>query len=368
MTHGSKPRILVVDDDHFSQRLMEEMLTPLGYLVSVAGDGRAALELARRIRPHLVLLDIVMPVMDGFEACERLKEDPVTAHIPVVLVTSLEGRESKIRGLAVGASDFLAKPVDEAELALRVKNLLRVVEFEDFLQRHNEALDAQVRERTRQLEDALEALRRSREELKESYLDTIFRLTTVAEYKDGFTAGHIKRVGHYCRHLARALGWSEGDQESIFYASPMHDIGKVVIPSEILQKPGPLSPEEFAIAKGHTTAGARILQGSTSAFLQLAEVIALTHHERFDGGGYPRGLRGEEVPLAGMIMNVADQYEALRSARPYKPQLTHERVVEIITRGDGRTEPSHFHPRVLEAFADSTTTFAAIFDEFAREQ
>jgi putative two-component system response regulator len=368
MPFEGKPRILVVDDDRLTQQLMRDMLVPLGYAVSVAGDGQAALEVARRVRPHLVLLDVVMPVMDGFEACERLKADAVTSHIPVVLVTSLDGREPKIRGLAVGASDFLAKPVDEAELALRVKNLLRVVEFEVFLQQHNQQLDTQVRERTRQLEDALEALRRSREELKTSYLDTIFRLTTVAEYKDGFTSGHIKRVGHYCRHLARELGWDEEEQESIFYASPMHDIGKVVIPTEILQKPGPLSAAEFEIVQGHTTAGARILQGSTSAFLRLAEVIALTHHERYDGGGYPRGLRGDDVPLAGMIMNVADQYEALRSERSYKPPLTHERVVGILTRGDGRTEPSHFHPQVLEAFADSTAAFATIFEEHSRDQ
>jgi len=367
MQGGEKPRILVVDDDRFAQRLMEDMLVPLGYAVTIAGDGRAALEAARRIRPHLVFMDVVMPVMDGFFACQLLKEDPETQHIPVVLVTSLEGRESKIRGLAVGASDFISKPVDETELALRAKNLLRVVEFEDFLRRHNEQLDAQVRERTAQLEGALEQLRRSKDELKASYLDTIFRLTTVAEFKDGFTAGHIKRVGHYCRHLARELGWGEGGQEAIFYASPMHDIGKVVIPSEILGKPGPLTAEEFTVAKGHTTAGAHILQGSTSAFLQMAEVIALTHHERHDGGGYPRGLRGDEVPLAGMIMNIADQYEALRSVRPYKPSLTHARVVEILTRGDGRTEPSHFHPRVLEAFADSTGRFAEIFDEFESE-
>jgi len=368
MTGEGKPRILVVDDDRFSQQLLQDMLVPLGYAVSIAGDGLAAIDLARRIRPHLILLDVVMPLMDGFAACERLKADAATAHIPVVLVTSLEGRESKIRGLAVGASDFLAKPVDEAELALRVKNLLRVVEFEAFLQQHNDQLDAQVRERTRQLEDALGALRRSREELKTSYLDTIFRLTTVAEYKDGFTSGHIKRVGHYCRHLARELGWGEEEQESIFYASPMHDIGKVVIPTEILQKRGPLTAEEFAIVKGHTTAGARILQGSTSAFLQLAEVIALTHHERFNGGGYPRGLRGADLPLAGMIMSIADQYEALRSERPYKPTLTHEHAVDIITRGDGRTEPSHFHPQVLSAFADTIGTFAEIFEQFALEQ
>jgi putative two-component system response regulator len=368
MPFEDKPRILVADDDRFAQHALQDMLVPLGYAVTVAGDGLEALAAARRIRPRLILLDVVMPVMDGFEACKRLKTDPVTAHIPVVLVTSLEGRESKIRGLAVGASDFLAKPVDEAELALRVRNLLRVVEFELFLQRHNEQLDAQVRERTRQLESALEALQRSREELKTSYLDTIFRLTTVAEYKDGFTSGHIKRVGLYCRHLARELGWNDEQQESIYYASPMHDIGKVVIPTEILQKAMPLTAAEFEIVRGHTTAGARILQGSTSALLQLAEVIALTHHERYDGGGYPRGLRGEELPLAGMIMSVADQYEALRSERPYKPPVTHRQALDIITRGDGRTDPSHFHPRVLEAFSDSTETFAAIFEQYAREQ
>jgi putative two-component system response regulator len=364
MLHDGKPRILVVDDDRLAQQMMRDMLVPFGYAVTVAGDGQTALEVARQVRPHLILLDVVMPVMDGFEACERLKADPLTDHIPVVLVTSLQERESKIRGLAVGAHDFLAKPVDEAELALRVKNLLRVVEFEHFLQRHNEQLDAQVRERTRQLEDALTALRVSREELKESYLDTILRLTTVAEYKDGQTAEHIKRIGYYCRHLARQLGWDAADQEAIFYASPMHDIGKVVIPTEILQKPGPLTAEEYAIAQGHTTAGARILQGSTSSLLQLAELIALTHHERYDGGGYPRRLKGDDVPVAGMITNLSDQYEALRSERPYKPRLSHERVVDIILKGDGRTEPTHFAPLVLEAFGDTKAHFAEIFDQF----
>jgi putative two-component system response regulator len=367
MSQEGKPQILVADDDRLSQQMLQDMLVPLGYAVTLAADGRSALEVARRMHPHLVLLDVLMPVLDGFATCEQLKSDPTTAHIPVVLVTSLEGRESKIRGLAVGANDFLAKPIDAAELTLRVKNLLRVVEFEVFLQRHNRELDAQVRERTRQLEDALSALHRSREELKGSYLDTIFRLTTVAEYKDGFTAGHIKRVGHYCRHLARELGWDGEWQEAIFYASPMHDIGKVVIPTEILQKPGLLTAEEYAIAKEHTTAGARILQGSTSTFLQLAEVIALTHHERFDGSGYPRGLRGDEVPMAGMIMNVADQYEALRSARPYKPPLSHERAVEILLRGDGRTAPGHFTPVVLETFADSVGIFGQIYEASTHE-
>jgi putative two-component system response regulator len=364
---SGQPLILVVDDDRVTQSMVRDMLEPLGYGVAAAGNGQTGLDMARALRPQLILLDVVMPVMDGFTACELLKADPVTQHIPVVLVTSLEGRESKIRGLAVGAADFLAKPVDEAELQLRMKNLLRVVEFEDFLQRHNDELDRLVRERTLELERALAALGLSREELKTSYLDTIFKLTTVAEYKDDVTAAHIKRVGHYCRHLASELGWDEEEREAIFYASPMHDIGKVCIPSEILLKPGPLTPAEFAIAKTHTTVGARILQGSTSAYMRMAEVIAHTHHERYDGGGYPRGLRGDEIPLAGMIMNIADQYEALRSKRPYKAPLTHERTVEIITRGDGRTMPSHFEPRVLEVFADTAPRFEEIFAAFDRE-
>jgi len=366
MQPGRAPLILVVDDDRIGREMMRDMLVPLGYEVATAADGREAVALAARVRPDLVFMDVVMPVLDGFQACAALKGDSATSHIPVVLVTSLDGREAKIRGLSAGASDFIAKPVDEAELALRAKNLLRVVEFEDFLRRHNESLDAEVRLRTHALEETLGRLARSEEELRSSYRDTILRLTTVAEYKDGFTASHIKRVGHYCRLLACELGWQEEEQEAIFYASPMHDIGKVCIPSEILLKPGPLTPEEFALAKTHTSAGARILQGSSSAWLRMAETIALTHHERHDGTGYPRGLAGEEIPAAGMIMCIADQYEALRSERPYKPPRPHEEAVGVITRGDGRTMPSHFHPRVLEAFRDTAWRFAEIFDEVGR--
>ncbi len=366
MQPGRVPLILVVDDDRLGRRMMQEILSPLGYEVATAGDGREAVEVAAQLRPDLVFMDVVMPELDGFEACSELKGRPETRHIPVVLVTSLDGRDAKIRGLAAGASDFIAKPVDEAELTLRAKNLLRVVEFEDFLRRHNEELDAEVRQRTSALEETLARLARSEEQLRLAYQDTILRLTAVAEYKDGFTAAHIRRVGHYCRLIACELGWCEEEQEAIAYASPMHDIGKVCVPSEILLKPGPLTAEEFALAKTHTSAGARILQGSSSAWLQMAETIALTHHERHDGTGYPRGLAGDDIPMAGMIMSVADQYEALRSERPYKPPRRHEEVVEVITRGDGRTMPGHFHPKVLQAFADTAWRFAEIYDEFGR--
>jgi len=361
---GSRPRILVVDDTALGRRVLEDLLVPLGYDVMSAENGADCLEMARRHLPDLILLDVVMPVMDGFTACEEIKADPRTQQIPVVLITSLEGRDSKLNGLSVGANDFLSKPIDKAEVAIRVKNLLRIKEFEDFLRQHNEKLDEEVRERTRQLSEAYEDLRLSKEELNTSYLDTIFRLTSVAEYKDGFTSDHIKKVGHYCRLLAREIGWGDAEQEAIYYASPMHDIGKVAIPSEILLKPGRLTLEEFALMKTHTSSGAAILQGSNSSVIQLGGRIALSHHERWDGTGYPRGLREDEIPLEGNIMNIADQYDALRSERPYKPALGHDEAFKIIAHGDGRTKPSDFSPLVLETFRDSGDKFNDIFESF----
>ena len=357
-------RILIVDDDALSRQMMLDMLIPLGYTVETASTGPEGADKATTCDPDLLLLDVVMPGMDGFQVCEKLKSSSETRHIPIVLVTSLEDRDSRLQGLASGANDFLSKPIDSAELTLRVRNLLRVKEFEDFLKSHTVELEAQVQERTAMLQQALKDLQSSKEELKESYLDTIFKLTTVAEYKDGFTAAHIKKVGHYCRILSRGLGWPDEEQDLIYHSSPMHDIGKVSIPSDILLKPGRLSKEEFDLAKTHTTLGAKILQGSSSRYLRMAEEIALTHHERWDGTGYPRGLKGTEIPLSGMIMNVADQYDALRSERPYKPPFSHEKTCTIIVEGDGRTLPEHFSPEILQAFRESSREFNEIFEEF----
>jgi len=244
--------------------------------------------------------------MDGYETCRRLRENPETRYIPVVMVTALGDQESRNKGLEAGANDFLTKPVDKTEVLIRAKNLLRVKEFEDFLKQHNELLETEVTKRTAQLKTALQELsasnthlKDSRNKLKEGYIDSIQRLTVVAEYKDEDTAFHIKRVSYYCSFMAKNLGWSEEDAETIFYASPMHDIGKVAIPSDILLKPAKLNPEEFALMKTHTTIGGRILHGSVSGFLQMAEKIAMTHHERWDGNGYPKGIKGEEIPIEG---------------------------------------------------------------------
>jgi putative two-component system response regulator len=341
-------RVLVVDDEAGVRDIMGAILSSHGFRFESARDGREGLEKARELLPDLILLDIAMPRLDGLEACRRLKADPLTRRIPVVMFTSLTDRESRIRALEAGANDFLGKPIDGTELIVRVHNLLKVKRYQDFLEEHSRILETQVAERTRQLREAL--------------LDTVHRLTLATEYRDEDTYVHVRRISYYAELVVRRLGIPEHDAEIMFYASPMHDVGKVGIPDSILLKPGELTEPELEVMRTHTTIGARILRGASSPYLKEAEKFALYHHERWDGTGYPFGLADESIPIEGRILNIIDQYDALRSRRPYKPPYDHDTAVRIITRGDERTRPGHFDPRILTIFREECETFRDIFE------
>lgn len=346
---ATTPIILVVDDDPRNVKLLETLLHAEGYATLVARNGNEALAVTAAQQPDLILLDVMMPDMGGFEAVARLKADPLTRPVPVIMLTALDDRESKLRALQAGAEEFLSKPIDRADLTIRVRNLLRLKEYGDFLANHNRILDKQVRERTAQLEEA--------------HRDTVFTLVRAAEHKDEETGHHVRRISYYCKALAEAMKLSPEFHEAIYHASPMHDIGKIGIPDYVLLKPGGFTPDEWDIMRTHCTLGATILASGTSRYTRMGAEIALSHHERWDGSGYPNGLKGEAIPLAARIMQICDVYDALRSQRPYKPPIDHQRSVDIITQGDGRTRPEHFDPTVLACFAAQAGRFAVIYGQ-----
>lgn len=363
MTDMQQPiSILLADDDEINLRLLTELCGQLGYRCHTAHNGRELVDMARRERPDLIVTDVVMPELDGFAATQILKNDPATADIPVIIVTAKDSRTNRLAGIERGASDFLTKPYDIQELSLRIGNNLRIKKYQDLLKDNAALLERQVTERTDELKQAMGKLAGANRKIHDGYLDTIYRLMMAAEYKDGRTGAHIRRSSHYARALAEQLGLDPDFCNTLFYAAPMHDVGKVGIPDSILLKPGPLSGGEWKLMKAHTTIGATILQGSDSDFLRMAEEIALSHHEQWSGYGYPKQLTKESIPLAGRIVSLADAYDALRTERPYKASLSHRQACQVILNGDGRTEPGHFDPRVLEAFKRLSARFDSIYE------
>jgi putative two-component system response regulator len=342
--------ILIVDDLDANVRLLARILASAGY-TSVAStmNPLEVCELHRKHRYDLILLDLLMPGMDGFQVMEGLKEIEPDGYLPVIVVTAQPGH--KLRALQAGAKDFIGKPFELPEVLARVHNMLEVRLLDKELRNHNDVLEQRVRERTA--------------DLKESYLETIFTMTLAAEYKDEDTGAHVKRISYYSRELARMLGMDEEFVDRIFFASPMHDIGKIGIPDDILLKPGSFTPAEWEIMKQHTSMGAKILGNGKSPYLRMGAEIALNHHERWDGGGYPNGKRGEAIPLSARIMNICDIYDALRSKRPYKPAFDHVKTMDIITLGDGRTQPEHFDPAIYATFKQNHLSFRDIFETYA---
>ncbi|MFZ6644141.1 response regulator [Undibacterium sp. TJN25] len=348
MMADTESRILIVDDDIHNLKYLEAVLSTGGYLTKTASDGEQALETVGSFKPDLILLDLIMPGIDGFEVARRLKLDSATKNIPIIMITSLDDRDSKIRALEVGAEEFLTKPVDRAELWVRVRNLLRLREYTNFLANHTQILEGQIKQRTAQLTS--------------SYRETIQTMNRAAAYRDEETGAHVKRISYYCVELAETMGMSADFCERIFYASPMHDVGKIGIPDAILQKPGSFQADEWEIMKSHSALGAKMLESGESPYLSMGREIAMWHHERWDGSGYPHGLAGENIPLAARIMQIADVYDALRSKRPYKTAYTQTRALEIILNGDGRVMPGHFDPQVLDAFRISSRRLLEIYD------
>jgi putative two-component system response regulator len=344
--HG---KILIVDDLEANVLLLERVLRGEGYVsVESTTDPREVRELHLKNRYDLILLDLQMPGMDGFQVMESLKEIETGGYLPVLVITAQP--DHKLRALKAGAKDFISKPFELIEVLARVHNMLEVRQLHQELHNYNDALEQRVREKTA--------------DLQESYVETIFTMTRAAEYKDEDTGAHVRRISYYSRELARMLGLDEEFVDKIFFASPMHDIGKIGIPDHVLLKPGGFTSDEWEVMKGHTSIGAKILGNSKSSYLKMGAEIALNHHERWDGGGYPNGKRGEAIPLSARIMNICDVYDALRSKRPYKPAFDHLKSVDIITRGDGRIQPEHFDPVILAAFKQNHQSFRDIFDAY----
>lgn len=346
-------KILIVDDLEVNVRLLERILGVAGYLaVSSTTSPMEVCRLHFENHYDLILLDLKMPGMDGFQVLEALGSCDRDGHVPVLVVTAQPDRQT--HAFDVGARDFISKPFKLAELLARVHDMLAVRLLQNELRQSDALLRRRVQERTA--------------ELREGYLRTIYTLMGAAEQGGEETAAHLQRISHLSRELSRAVGMGVGFAEEMFFASPMHDIGKIGIPEEILRQRGRLSPEQWQITKAHTALGARILGESESPWLEMAVEIALHHHEHWDGGGYPQGRRGEEIPLAARIMSICDVYDALRSARSYKPAFDHATAMNVITRGDGRVQPGHFDPAILDAFQENHASFGEIFGSFPKEQ
>ena len=357
----TKATVLVVDDSPDNLTLLNELLKDL-YTVKLANSGEKALKLAQSGKlPDLILLDIMMPVMDGYEVCRQLMENPITRHIPVIFLTAKVTVEDEKRGFDLGAVDYIAKPISPPIVMARVKNHLERKARADFLRDKSDFLEIEVEKRTREV-SAIQDV-------------TILAMASLAETRDSDTGNHIRRTQFYVKVLAAKLRdhprftttLTDRYITMLFKSAPLHDIGKVGIPDRILLKPGRFEPHEFEIMKTHTTLGRDAIEhaeqslGMQVEFLSMAKEIALGHQEKWDGSGYPQGLSGDAIPLSARLMAIADVYDALISRRVYKEAMSHDKAVDVITEGRSR----HFDPDMVDAFLALQSEFRTIAARYA---
>ncbi|MDP2747661.1 two-component system response regulator [Pseudomonas sp.] len=324
-----RPLLLLVDDEATNLQVLRHILQE-DYRLLFAKDGGKALEMAERERPDLILLDVMMPGMTGYEVCQALKAQPQLEAIPVIFVTALADVEDEARGFSVGAVDYITKPVSPPIVRARVRTHLSLVRMD---------------------------------ELRQTRLQIVQRLGMAAEYKDNETGLHVIRMSHFSKVLALAAGFSEAAAEELLNAAPMHDVGKIGIPDAVLRKPGKLDEEEWAVMRQHVEIGARIIGEHASGLLRTAQRIALSHHEKWDGTGYPNGLSGEDIPLEGRIVAIADVFDALTSVRPYKAAWSVEDAVGLLQEESGR----HFDPQLVELFIQQLPAILEIKERWAEQ-
>jgi putative two-component system response regulator len=329
MTTVTQPLILAVDDEASNLQLLRQILQD-HYRLRFAKDGPRALELAREERPDLILLDVMMPGMSGYEVCAALKADAALAAIPIIFVTALNETDDELEGFEAGAVDYITKPVSPPIVRARVRTHLSLVRME---------------------------------ELRASRLEIVQRLGLAAEYKDNETGLHVIRMSHFARILGLAAGMTEAEADDLLHAAPMHDVGKIGIPDRVLLKPGPLDPDEWKIMQGHAQIGADIIGQHEHGVLALARNIALTHHEKWDGSGYPNGLAGASIPLEGRICAIADVFDALTSIRPYKKAWTEQEALNFLVEQKGR----HFDPVLVDLFLTQMPAIRAIRERWAED-
>ena len=348
MAMNQPKRILIVDDEEQNRELLQAILKELGYKFETARDGIEALA-KMKMDIDLVLLDVMMPGMDGYEVARRIRSEKETVDTPIIMVTSLASREDRLRVFETGANDFIAKPIDITEVKVRTASMLKLKEAQDAMKQNQKELEEMIAKRTATLRKALDDMTDAQRKAYEAHVDTINRLALASEYRDEDTAAHINRISDYCGIIGRGLNLPPGEVEVLQIVSPMHDVGKIGVPDKILLKPAKLTKDEFEIIKKHTTIGATILAGSSSKLLNAGEVIAMSHHEKWDGTGYPKGLVNKTIPLFGRICALADVFDALTTRRPYKEAFSNEKSFKILQEESG----THFDPKIVEVFFDN---------------